>query len=325
MITTTEIARLTGVSQPTVSRVLNGNASVNPEAARKVLECARQYGYQPNMIARGLNGGRTNLLAVVVPDISNPFFADMIREIEHEAEKNQYTILIFNSDYNIEKEKKCVRLIQQYHADGLLLAPVRANAKALKDFQKLEVPWMVFSNCVEGVDSVFVSHRDAGKRVALHLAKTGAEYFFFIGEEHDPKYVGFREGLMEQGILVDQKLFRFWDREKERQAKEIVREVQERNGRIGIFAINDVELLPVVNALLLAGVRIPEKAALVGFDNTFISRRMTPNLSSVSQPVEEMGKYAVREMIGRICGKKSKPPCHKELLAELVIRDSSKL
>ncbi len=325
MITTTEIARLTGVSQPTVSRVLNGNPSVNPEVAKKVLECAKLHSYQPNMIARGLNGGKTNLLAVIVPDISNPFFADMIREIEQEAENHNYTILIFNTNYSLKKEKKCIGLIQQYRADGLLLAPVHADKEELKDFRGLEIPWMVITNRVEGIDSVFVSHKRAGCLVARHLVDIGSEQFFAIGERHDEKCIGFQEGLAELGVQTEQKLEFFWDKDKERQAQSIVRVAERQKGRTGIFAINDMELLVVMNALLLAGIKIPEKAALVGFDNTFISRRMIPGISSVNQPVEEMGKYAVKEIVKRIQGRKHTMASHKELLAELIIRESSKL
>ncbi|MBO5484960.1 MAG: LacI family DNA-binding transcriptional regulator [Lachnospiraceae bacterium] len=145
MITMTELAKMTGVSQATVSRVLNGNTSVKPEVAAKVLDYARKYNYQPNMIARSLNGNRTFLLAAIVPDISNPFFADIIKEIEKGAEKAGYSILIFNSDYSQEKEQKYLNLLQQYRVDGLLVAPVHNDEKSIQPFRKLTIPWMVIT------------------------------------------------------------------------------------------------------------------------------------------------------------------------------------
>ena len=159
MITMTEIARLTGVSQPTVSRVLNGNTSVNPEVAKKVLACAQEHNYQPNIMARSLSGNQTFLLAVMIPDISNPFFADLLKIIEREAGKFGYSILIFNTDHDPEKELNYLAVLQQYHVDGLLIAPVHADEESMKPFHKLTIPWLVFTNRVNGVDSVYISHR----------------------------------------------------------------------------------------------------------------------------------------------------------------------
>ena len=96
----TEIAKLTGVSQPTVSRVLNGNQAVNPEVRERVLACAREHNFQPNVIARSLAGSRTMLIGLVFTDISNSFFADLEKYLEQEAKKNGYSVILFNSDYD---------------------------------------------------------------------------------------------------------------------------------------------------------------------------------------------------------------------------------
>lgn len=120
MITMTEIARLTGVSQPTVSRVLNGNTSVKPEVREKVLACAREHNFQPNAMARGLVGSGTKLIGVVLTDISNSFFADLEKYMEQAARKKGYSLILFNSDYDREKEKHCLDVMRRYRVDGLL-------------------------------------------------------------------------------------------------------------------------------------------------------------------------------------------------------------
>lgn len=323
MITMSEIARLTGVSQPTVSRVLNGNTSVNPEAAKKVLECAREHHYHPNMIARSLNGSRTCLLAVMVPDISNPFFADLIKVIEDAAAKEGYSILIFNSARSREREERYLTVLQQYRVDGLLLAPVHSDRESMKHFYQLTIPWIVFTNCVEDAHSVYISHRKAGFAVAGHLISIGVEKFVFIGKRKDSKFIGFEEGLRAGGIDIRQNLTTFWENDREKMLELLIEFLQEAGVRTGIFALNDLEALVVMNALMGAGISIPEQAALVGFDNTFISQRVLPGITSIDQPIEEMGSLAVKELLGEIGKKKRSDVLHTELDARLVVREST--
>ena len=140
MITMTEIAKLTGVSQPTVSRVLNGNEKVDPAIRERVLACARQHDYQPNVLAKGLQGRKTKLLGVLVTDISNGFFADLAKQIETEARKSGYSIILFNSDYEPSSE-------QEYLDIGSELIPnrmaVRLSVKKLSP-RRLRIPNMSY-------------------------------------------------------------------------------------------------------------------------------------------------------------------------------------
>ena len=323
MITMSEIARLTGVSQPTVSRVLNGNTSVNPEVARKVLACAEEHNYQPNIMARSLSGNQTFLLAVMIPDIANPFFADMIRIIEREASKAGYSILIFNTDGDTEKERKYLGILQQYRVDGLLLAPVHTDEEGMQPFRKLTIPWMIFTNRVEGVDSVYISHRKAGRMVAEHLASMDVQKFVFIGKKTDQKFIGFKEGLTAAGVDTRLNLTVFWEKDREKNMELLVDFIHEIPERVGIFTLNDMEGMIVMNALAGAGIMVPQKAALVGFDNTYISQRALPGITSVSQPVDELGRFAVENLVRRIEGKKKEEFYHTELEAKLVIRGST--
>ena len=129
MITMTEIARLTGVSQPTVSRVLNGNQAVNPEIRERVLACAREHNFQPNVMAQSLVGSKTHLIGVILTDISNSFFADLVKYLEQEARKAGYSLILFNSNYNLEQEAESLSVMQRYRVDGLIVVPIDAKSK----------------------------------------------------------------------------------------------------------------------------------------------------------------------------------------------------
>lgn len=323
MITMTELAKLAGVSQATVSRVLNGNTSVKPEVAEKVMACAKKYNYQPNMIARSLNGSKTYLLAVIVPNIANPFFADIIKKIECEAGNAGYSILIFNSDYSHEKELKYLELLQQYRVDGLLFVPIHTDEESIRPFRKLMIPWMVITNHVENVDSVFISHEKAGYMVAEHMISTGAGKFIFIGSKNDKKFIGFEKGLTDSGVDTRQDLTVFWEEDKEKMLELMVEYLKEIPERAGIFAHNDMEALVVMNALMGNGIAIPQKAALAGFDNTFISKRVLPGITSIDQPIDEMCRFAVRRLLEKVRGEKHQEVQHTELVSQLIVRASS--
>ncbi|MDO4170843.1 MAG: LacI family DNA-binding transcriptional regulator [Lachnospiraceae bacterium] len=324
MITMSEIARLTGVSQPTVSRVLNGNASVNPEVAKKVLACAKEHNYQPNMIAKSLNGSNTHLLAAIVPDIANPFFADLIKIIEREAGKEGYSVLIFNSDYKAEKEQMYLGLLQQYRVDGLLVVPVHVTEEALKPFKQLMIPWIIMTNRAENADSVYISHRKSSHLVAEHMLEIQAEKFLFIGDKKDKKFIGFEEELRRKGIDTKSYLRVFWEQDRTKTLELMIEYIRETSGKIGIYAYNDMQAFVVMNALMRAGIAIPEKVALVGFDNTFIANSVVPGITSINQPLDKMGSFAVQRLIVQINQKKRLKMKHSEFAANLIIRASSK-
>lgn len=321
MITMTELARLAGVSQPTVSRVLNGSASVKPEVAKRVMDCVKKYNYQPNMMAKSLSGRKTFLIAVIVPDISNPFFAEIIAAVEEEAEKEGYSVLIFNSGYSVEQEQKCFQVLQRYCVDGLLIAPVHTGEETARQLRSMTIPGMIITNYVRNIDSVYISLEKAGDMIAEHLISIGAKKFVFVGGRTDKKFIGFEKGLRERQIDTRQSLKVFWEEDHNRMLEFLITYLRETEEETGIFAFNDVEALVVQNALIKAEISVPQKVALVGFDNTFISKQVL--ITSVNQPIKEMCRLAVEALVKKIQGEKCEEVKHIELTSELVIRESS--
>ena len=162
MITMTEIARLTGVSQPTVSRVLNGNTAVNPEIRERVLACAREHDFQPNVMAQSLVGSKTRLIGVIVTDISNSFFAELVKYIGEEARKDGYSLILFSSDYDLEKERECLDVVRRYRVDGLIMVPIDENGAEWRDMvSRLDIPTVVITRHATGIDSFYVAHDEA--------------------------------------------------------------------------------------------------------------------------------------------------------------------
>ena len=322
MITMTEIAKLTHVSQPTVSRVLNGSQRVAPEIRERVLACAREHDYQLNALAKGLQGSRTMLLGVLVTDISNGFFADLAKEIEGAARESGCSIILFNSDYNPRSEQEYLDVVRRYRVDGVLAVPIRETSQEWQEYvKKLDVPIVAVTRRAEGLDSVYVDHGRAGAMVAGHLLERGFERFLFIGKDYDGKYVGFRQALTERGFGARTANVVYQDDAQLSRALEDW--LRRDRGRGAVFAGNDIYALRVLDALRRLGVRVPEEAGVMGFDDTDLGRYLNPRLSSVSQPIAQMARDAVARLLDRIEHPGPREVLDHPLSARLVLREST--
>lgn len=322
MITMTEIAKLTRVSQPTVSRVLNGNMNVAPEIRERVLACAKEHDYQPNALAKGLQGSKTHLLGVLLTDISNGFFADVAKAVETEARKYGYSIILFNSNYNTDSELEYLDVVRRYRVDGVLAVPIRETSEVWAGYAaRLDVPVVSVTRPANGLDSVYVDHAEAGKMVAQYLVQQGYEGFLFIGKEYDRKYEGFRRALSEMGRAEYTANVVYQDDEQMKEALGAYASRQE--GRLGIFAGNDIYALRILSLLRELQLAVPRQAGVIGFDDTMMSRYLNPSLSSVSQPIGLMAQEAVARLLYRIEHPGAQPRLDRPLRATLVPRQSS--
>lgn len=322
MITMTEIAKLTHVSQPTVSRVLNGSQTVAPEIRERVLACAKEHDYQLNALAKGLQGSKTQLLGVLVTDISNGFFADLAKQIEAEARKNGYSIILFNSDYNPQNEQEYLDVVRRYRVDGVLAVPIRETSAEWKEYvKKLDVPIVAVTRRAKGLDSVYVDHAQAGIMVASHLLEQGFRRFLFIGKDYDGKYVGFRRALEQAGFGKQTANVVYQDDGQLNQAvKAWFLQSPERGA---VFAGNDIYALRVLDALRRLNVTVPKEVGVIGFDDTSTGRYLNPRLSSVSQPIAQMAHDAVTRLLERINHPGPQEALNRPLSAELVLREST--
>ncbi len=322
MITMTEIAKLAHVSQPTVSRVLNGSQTVAPEIRERVLACAREHDYQLNALAKGLQGSKTMLLGVLVTDISNGFFADLAKQIETTARKNGYSIILFNSDYNPQNEQEYLGVVRRYRVDGVLAVPIRETSAEWQEYvKKLDVPVVTVTRQAAGLDSVYVDHRAAGSLVAEHLMERGYRRFLFIGKNYDRKYEGFRRTLSQAGFEAQTTNVVYQDDPQLIQALRAW--LGNGGGRPGIFAGNDIYALRVLDALRTLDISVPVDAGVIGFDDTSMGRYLNPRLSSVSQPIDRMAREAVTRLLDRIGRPGQREPLDRPLSAALVIREST--
>lgn len=324
MITMTEIAKMTHVSQPTVSRVLNGNQTVDPAIRERVLECARAHDYQPSALARGLRGSKTNLLGVLLTDITNSFFADLAREIETKARERGYSLILFNTDLDPQKQREYIDVVRRYRVDGVLMVPIWNDLTVLREYiGKLSVPTVMVTWRVEGFDSVYLDHEEAAGQVARHLAERNYRRFLFVGERADVKYIGFARELEAMGLCPASEVGCIECEDDGELRRELRNYIHSPGPRTGIFVNTDLWALRVLRILQELNVPVPEQAGVIGFDDISMSRYLQPSLSSISQPTVQMADEAVARLLYRIDHPEEAELLDLPLRAALIPREST--
>lgn len=324
MITMSEIAKMTHVSQPTVSRVLNGNQTVDPAIRERVLACAQAHDYQPSALARGLRGSKTNLLGVLLTDITNSFFADLAREIEARAREYGYSIILFNTDLDPQKQREYIDVVRRYRVDGVLMVPTLKNPAIWQEcVSKLNVPAVMVTWRIEGFDSVYLDHEEAAGQAARHLAERNYKQFLFIGERADVKYIGFARELEAMGLCPAREVGCV-ECEDDGELKRTLRNRLRGSAlRTGIFVNNDLWALRVLRALRELNIPVPEEVGVIGFDNISMGRYLHPSLSSIAQPTVRMADEAVARLLYRIDHPDQPELLDLPLHAALVPREST--
>jgi LacI family transcriptional regulator len=326
-VTIKDVAERAGVSPATVSRCLNGKR-IRPDLRERVLAAVKELDYQPNYVARSLVSDKSHLIGVVIPDISNPFFADIVRAIDDVASSHGYSTIICNTDWNLNKEKEALALLSSRQVDGIVVAPseVSPHTSRLK-LKKTPVVLMTRSSC--DFDSVETDHFKGGYLVARHFLDLGHTCVACIGGvmPDEPKYQGFRAGLAEVCIgsdliyVQDLGAHNFSQEAAYQKAVECMTQATRRP--TAIFALNDMLAVSVVRAIEDLGLRIPEDVAVAGFDNTILASAMRPALTSVSQANYEIGRLSTEFVLSRIHSETDLPPRQLKLEPRLVVRQST--
>ncbi|WP_433444206.1 LacI family DNA-binding transcriptional regulator [Nonomuraea sp. CA-141351] len=326
-----DVARAAGVSQRTVSNVLNDYEYVRPETRQRVLDAMAALGYVPNAAARSLRSARTGLIALVVPDFRARMFADLAGMVVREAEALGYTVLIELTGQERERELKVLTGGRNQLTDGAIMMAMSLRpddgARCRADYPIV----LVGDQALEGqVPHVGMPNREASLAAVRHLVGTGRRRLMLLG--YAPRVHltgrlrlrGFLEGLEEAGLTADEELLveAGWTRADGQRAIEEHLDAG-RPMPDAIFAMNDSLALGALRALHDRGVRVPQEVALVGFDDVEEARYSTPSLTSVSPNVEALARNAVAMLHEQITGKPSGREPHITVDFQLKVRESS--
>jgi len=329
MITMKDIAEKAGVSQSTVSRVLSGNSSVSPEKRQIVMEWVRLLEYRPSYSAQILASKKSYLIGLILPDLGNPFFIEITRQVERLASRQGYNLILCNSEGDQRKERNSFQSIRARHVDGILIVPSRSDSTILTTILNASIPAVVLTQEHPDFDSVSIDHGYGGRLVAQHLLSLGHQGILFVGQRGELKISGFLQFYSEKGIALPEIHYLevdSWDQKRAHRSYEYALEFfnrPESKDVTAVYAGNDLSAFGVMHALNELKIAVPSQVAVVGFDNTFLAQEAWPTLTSVAQPTEEIGRTAIEMLLDRLVNNDKRAVQHVRLEPRLVVRKSS--
>lgn len=295
-----EVAKLAGVSPATVSRVMNGTANVDQEKVLRVKRAIEETGFKPNQVARALFKKSSRVIGVIAPDIDNPFFNEMAKAIEGEAYRQGYRILLCYSENNVEKERDSIRMLSSMNADGIILM---TNHQEVEDeVEACELPVVVLDRTVRmdrGIACIQADNYAGGQIATEHLIQCGCRNIVNVcGPQRfssaRQRYQGYLDACRHFGHQVQMIECDYNFADGLVVAEQIL---QQYPAVDGIMACDDIVAIAIYKVLNRAGYRVPEDIQLIGFDNVMLGTMFTPELTTVEQPIRQMGKTAVNMVI----------------------------
>lgn len=322
-----DVAETAGVSTATVSHVINGTRFVSEETRAKVLKAMNQLNYHPNLVARSLRSQKSNIIGLLLPNISNFYFTSIALGIENVLRKNGYNLILSNSNENLENEKEQVKVFNAQLIDGMIIASTAGEHSYLyKDLtcnypvvfidrkpKNYKADYVVLDNVKSTYDAISILIEKGHKRVGII---TG----FNRSSTTEERIKGYKKAFADHGMDIDDSLIRMGDFTFE-SGYQIASELVEHSKASALFVVNSIMTIGSLIYLNEKGIKIPEQIAIVGCDDHKWSRVTNPPLSVVAQPAYELGETAASLLLQRI----SQPDMdYKEyrLASKIILRNS---
>lgn len=329
-INITEIAKKAGVSIATVSRALNNNGPVREETRKKVLRIAEEFNYQPNPIARSLSRKKTDTIGVILPELVDEFFMDIIRGIDEESYRSNQYVMVSSSHSQRNIVKTLLEFMNSGRVDGVILMAPQMGGELSELIEKNKRPLVLLNAGNTVPDSVCfnVNNFQGAYSVTEHLVGHGYKRIAIIqGPEGncdaDDRFRGFKSALKKNSIKFLPSLKITGDFTEKSGYYGFMRLLSQPEKPEAIFAANDMMALGAYEAARDSNVRIPQDVAIVGFDNVNISRLLTPRLTTVHVPIVELGTKAVRYLLKMINGDVDPRESYREELTTGIVIGSS--
>ncbi|MEK0397783.1 catabolite control protein A [Tetragenococcus halophilus] len=299
-ITIYDVAREANVSMATISRVVNGNPNVKPATRKKVLDVIDRLDYRPNAVARGLASKKTTTIGVIIPDVSNMFFSSLARGIDDIATMYKYNIILANSDGDSNKEVQVLNNLLAKQVDGIIFMGHRITEEVRGEFSRSKTP-VVLAGSIdpdEQVGSVNIDYTKATKEAVSLLAKNGHEKIAFVSGalidaiNGQNRLTGYKEGLKENNLEYNEGMI-FEAPYEFKEGLALVDRILN-SGATAAYVTDDELAIGVLDGLYDAGVKVPEDFEIITSNNTLLTDVTRPRLSSVTQPLYDIGAVATR-------------------------------
>lgn len=325
MSTIREVSRRAKVSPSTVSRVLNGTVPVAEATKKRVLAAVEELNYRPNTFARGLATNRSGGVGVAINELTSPFYGAIVRGIEAEVEAAGMHLLVSSGHAEAERERRAVEFLRERRADALIVQVEATDDATLLEWARDQAPLVVIGRLVPELACVYLDNEKGGFLATRHLLEQGHRRIAHITgplamQDSRARLQGYRRALEAAKLGYDERFVVESDFQEEGGQRATRRLLARGLGISAIFAGNDQMAAGALQVLREAGLRVPDDISLVGYDDVLFSRYLYPGLSTVRQPLIEMGRAAARLALGALEGKEVE--VRRKFEPELVIRQS---
>lgn len=324
-----DVAKRAGVSVSTVSHVINNTRAVSQESRQRVLQSMEELGYKPNALARSLRRRKTNTLGMIVPDSANPFFAEVARAIEDASFAQNYSVILCNSEGDLEKQQTYTNVLIENRVAGILFVAAGVSTELVNELGQRRVPLVIVDREVPGVkaDTVLTNHAQGGCLATQHLIDLGHRRIACIAgnSEVSPsaeRVTGYRETLKKNGISFDECLVVKGDFQYESGYEATRQLLQLSRPPTAVFACNDLMAVGCISAARELGLRVPDDLSVVGFDDVRLASFTNPPLTTIVQPKVEIGTLATQMLLERLADLEA-PSRFKRLDTKLCVRRST--
>jgi DNA-binding LacI/PurR family transcriptional regulator len=325
-----QVAERAGVSTSTASRVLNGRGYTSGGSRDRVMQAAKELGYEPDLAARTLRFRSSSIVGVEIQDITNPFYASLATGIADVSRGAGYVPLLADSQEDPSREAESLRVMLQARVAGLIIVPTLANVDLLRRFQQHHIPVVLLDRLAPEIvaDSVLVDNLHGAIEGTRHLIELGHKRIGVIAGPRGlttgrQRLAGFEQAMEQAGLPADERYVKVSDYRRQT-GEALARELLDETPRpTAIFAHNNVLAESLLSVLAERGLQVPTDVAVVTFDDPTWARLVTPPLTVIQQPANTMGAVAAELLLRRMKSTGGEPPTRIELTPNLIVRGSS--
>jgi LacI family transcriptional regulator len=324
-----EVAAKAGVSVTTVSHVVNQTRFVAPETEMRVRQAMRDLNYRPNTLARSLRRGETKTIGLILPDSANPFFAESARLLEEAAFNQSYSLILCNSNGDLNKELRYTDVLFNKQVDGIIFMAAGDDTQSLLELINRKFPVVIVDRILDHieVDAVITDNYQSGFMATQYLIENGHRHIGIIRGPSNltpsaQRVTGYRQALTEAGIVIDPNLEVTGDFHFESGYK-ATQQLLKKLPMSAIFACNDLMAIGALRAIREAGLSVPEDISLIGHDDIELAAYSQPALTTIAQPIERLAETAIQYLLERI-NQPDIAPRRAILPNQLVVRQSTR-
>jgi DNA-binding LacI/PurR family transcriptional regulator len=307
-VTLHDVAQRAGVSIKTVSNVVNGYAHVSPTTRAKVEQAVAELGYRPNLSARNMRGGRSGVIALAVPELGVPYFAELAQSVIKAADREGFIVLIDQTEERADRERLVLQGIRSQLIDGLIFSPLALGSEDLPDRTDTIPVVLLGERIADTFDHVIIDNVTAARQAVAHLADIGRTRIAAVGAQHSRsgetarlRLAGYREALSDAGLPYREELVAETPSFHRHDGAAAMARLLDSGARPdAVFVFSDLVALGVLRSCYDRGIRVPEDVAVVGFDDLEEGRYAIPSLSTISPDKDFIGRKAVELLADRL-------------------------